>query len=39
MAGGTGTLRTLLGLAQEDESTLRLAREGGHAFVSSSLRA
>ncbi len=39
MASATGTLRTLLGLAQEDESTLRLAREGGHAFVSSSLRA
>jgi transcription-repair coupling factor (superfamily II helicase) len=39
MATGTGALRALLGLAQEDESTLRLAREGGHAFVSSSLRA
>jgi transcription-repair coupling factor (superfamily II helicase) len=39
MAAGTGTLRTLLGLAQDDEATLRLAREGGHAFVSSSLRA
>jgi transcription-repair coupling factor (superfamily II helicase) len=38
MAGGGGVLRTLLGLAQEDEQTLRLAREGGHAFVSSSLR-
>jgi hypothetical protein len=34
-----GALRTLLGLAQEDESTLRLARDGGHAFVSASLRA
>jgi transcription-repair coupling factor (superfamily II helicase) len=39
MATGTGALRALLGLAQDDESTLRLAREGGHAFVSSSLRA
>jgi transcription-repair coupling factor (superfamily II helicase) len=39
MAGGTGALRTLLGLAQDDESTLKLAHEGGHAFVSSSLRA
>ena len=39
MAGATGALRTLLGLALQDESTLRLAREGGHAFVSSSLRA
>ncbi len=38
-ASGTGALRTLLGLAQDDESMLRLAREGGHAFVSSSLRA
>jgi transcription-repair coupling factor (superfamily II helicase) len=34
-----GALRPLLGLAQEDESTLRLARDGGHAFVSASLRA
>jgi transcription-repair coupling factor (superfamily II helicase) len=39
MAAGAGALRTLLGLAQDDESTLRLSREGGHAFVSSSLRA
>src|SRR6202451_978032 len=39
MASGTGALRSLLGLAQEDDSPLRLAREGGHAFVSSSLRA
>src|ERR1700726_352384 len=31
-------MRTLLGLVQEDESALSLAREGGHAFVSSSLR-
>jgi transcription-repair coupling factor (superfamily II helicase) len=38
MAGDTGALRTLLGLVQEDEAALRLAREGGHAFVSSSLR-
>ncbi|MGO9759669.1 MAG: transcription-repair coupling factor [Solirubrobacteraceae bacterium] len=40
MATGTGgALRSLLGLAQDDESTLRLARDGGHAFVSGSLRA
>ncbi|MGD0452334.1 MAG: CarD family transcriptional regulator, partial [Solirubrobacteraceae bacterium] len=39
MAAGTGALRTLLGLAQDDEPTLRLARDGGHAFVSASLRA
>ncbi|MGO9321007.1 MAG: transcription-repair coupling factor [Solirubrobacteraceae bacterium] len=39
MATGTGALRTLLGLAQDDEPTLRLARDGGHAFVSASLRA
>jgi transcription-repair coupling factor (superfamily II helicase) len=38
MASGEGALRSLLGLAQEDEQTLRLAREGGHAFVSGSLR-
>src|SRR6266446_2579094 len=31
-------LRTLLGLAQEDEAPARLARDGGHAFVSPSLR-
>ncbi len=31
-------LRTLLGLVEEDEPTLQLAREGGHAFVSASLR-
>src|SRR5664280_883414 len=37
-ASGAGALRSLLGLVQEDEPTLRLAREGGHAFVSSSLR-
>jgi transcription-repair coupling factor (superfamily II helicase) len=33
-----GALRTLLGFAQEDDATRRLAEEGGHAFVSSSLR-
>jgi transcription-repair coupling factor (superfamily II helicase) len=38
MAGTEGVLRTLLGLVQDDEPTMRLAREGGHAFVSSSLR-
>ncbi len=38
MAESTGALRSLLGLVQDDESTLRLAREGGHAFVSSALR-
>ncbi|HEV3047752.1 MAG TPA: transcription-repair coupling factor [Solirubrobacteraceae bacterium] len=37
MAGG-GSLRALLGLAAEDEPTARLAREGGRAFVSASLR-
>jgi transcription-repair coupling factor (superfamily II helicase) len=31
-------LRTLLGLVGEDDSTCRLTREGGHAFVSASLR-
>src|SRR5271155_1644717 len=31
-------LRSLLGLIQEDASAQRLAREGGHAFVSSALR-
>ncbi len=36
MAGGA--LRTLLGLAEQDEQAARLAREGGHAFVSSALR-
>jgi transcription-repair coupling factor (superfamily II helicase) len=34
----TAALRTLLGLVQEDESALTLAREGGHAFVSGALR-
>jgi transcription-repair coupling factor (superfamily II helicase) len=33
-----GELRGLLGLIEDDEQALRLAREGGHAFVSSSLR-
>ena len=31
-------LRSLLGLIEEDSSAQHLAREGGHAFVSSSLR-
>ncbi|HEV2944447.1 MAG TPA: transcription-repair coupling factor [Solirubrobacteraceae bacterium] len=31
-------LRSLLGLIEEDESAQRLAKEGGHAFVSASLR-
>jgi transcription-repair coupling factor (superfamily II helicase) len=31
-------LRSLLGLIEEDAAAERLAREGGHAFVSSSLR-
>src|SRR5450755_1403336 len=31
-------LRSLLGLIEEDASAQRLARDGGHAFVSSSLR-
>jgi transcription-repair coupling factor (superfamily II helicase) len=38
MAAATAPLRSLLGLVQDDEASLRLAREGGHAFVSSSLR-
>jgi transcription-repair coupling factor (superfamily II helicase) len=38
MAATDGVLRTLLGLAQEDEQTMRLAHDGGHAFVSGSLR-
>jgi transcription-repair coupling factor (superfamily II helicase) len=37
MAGG-GSLRGLLELVAEDEPTMRLVREGGHAFVSASLR-
>ncbi len=32
------SLRSLLGLAQDDPGAARLAREGGHAFVSASLR-
>ena len=38
MPGGSPALRTLLGLAQGDDAPSRLAREGGHAFVSASLR-
>ncbi|HEX5853560.1 MAG TPA: transcription-repair coupling factor [Solirubrobacteraceae bacterium] len=38
MAVSTGALRSLLGLVQDDEATLRLARDGGSAFVSSALR-
>src|SRR5271166_1649111 len=38
MAGTATGLNALLGLAGDDEQTLRLAREGGRAFVSSSLR-
>ena len=38
MAAEVRALRTLLGLVQDDESASRLAREGGHAFVSASLR-
>ncbi|HEY4997269.1 MAG TPA: hypothetical protein VII03_04675, partial [Solirubrobacteraceae bacterium] len=38
MAEKGAALRSLLGLAAEDEQTLTLARAGGHAFVSSSLR-
>jgi len=38
MADTAGALRTLLGLVHQDESALKLAREGGHAFVSGSLR-
>ena len=37
-ADAPGALRSLLGLVAQDEAALRLAREGGHAFVSSSLR-
>jgi transcription-repair coupling factor (superfamily II helicase) len=33
-----GALRSLLGLIEEDEPARRLAAEGGHAFVSASLR-
>jgi transcription-repair coupling factor (superfamily II helicase) len=38
MAQAVGALRSLLGLLEDDEQALKLAREGGHAFVSSSLR-
>src|SRR6202049_3662831 len=38
MTSETPALCTLLGLLQEDESALGLPREGGHAFVSGSLR-
>ncbi|HEX3520323.1 MAG TPA: transcription-repair coupling factor, partial [Solirubrobacteraceae bacterium] len=38
MAVKAGALRSLLGLVEEDGQTLKLAREGGHAFVSSALR-
>ena len=38
MSADAGALRSLLGLIAEDESAIKLAREGGHAFVSSSLR-
>ncbi|MGA7706106.1 MAG: hypothetical protein WB998_14575, partial [Solirubrobacteraceae bacterium] len=32
------SLRSLLGALDQDAAATRLAREGGHAFVSSSLR-
>jgi transcription-repair coupling factor (superfamily II helicase) len=35
---GAGSLRALLACAVADESTARLAEQGGHAFVSSALR-
>jgi transcription-repair coupling factor (superfamily II helicase) len=38
MAADAASLRSLLGLIEEDDSAMRLAREGGHAFVSRSLR-
>jgi transcription-repair coupling factor (superfamily II helicase) len=38
MTAQEGALRSLLGLIEEDEQAMRLARDGGHAFVSSSLR-
>src|SRR6266480_6278445 len=38
MAAELHALRTLLGLVTDDESALRLARDGGHAFVSAALR-
>jgi transcription-repair coupling factor (superfamily II helicase) len=38
MAEQGAALRSLLGLLADDEQALGLAREGGHAFVSASLR-
>ncbi|MHB8243658.1 MAG: transcription-repair coupling factor, partial [Solirubrobacteraceae bacterium] len=38
MAERAGALRSLLGLIEDDGQSLKLARDGGHAFVSSSLR-
>ncbi len=38
MTAEAPALRTLLGLLGEDDAALALARDGGHAFVSSSLR-
>ncbi len=38
MVAEAPALRTLLGLIEGDEAAVRLAREGGHAYVSSSLR-
>src|SRR5271154_5714571 len=38
MASDAPSLRSLLGLIEEDDSAMRLAREGGHAFVSRALR-
>ena len=38
MASSAAGLRTLLGLAGDDPAARTLAREGGHAFVSASLR-
>lgn len=38
MAPRAPSLRSLLGLIDQDESAMRLAREGGHAFVSAALR-
>ena len=38
MAATAGALRSLLGLLEDDEQAVVLAREGGHAFVSSALR-
>lgn len=38
MSVSAGALRALLGLVEGDEQAMRLARDGGHAFVSASLR-